>query len=234
MRGKNFILAFNLKNNLVENSYLNDVVVTDNMIFFPSFLQVEKFASNDVNLGVQNLCSFNQTITGEVTIDMLKKFGVKYCIVGHSERRNILQEDSEVISKKIQSLLNNKITPILCVGEKDNISLNDTLNFLDNQIGEIEKSIKNFDELQKNIILAYEPIFAIGSGIACDDNHIKDVSKFLKQKYHFDKILYGGSVNPNNCLTLSKIEYIDGFLIGGASLDSKKVNDISKKVGEYE
>ena len=231
MANKDFILAFNFKSNLVDKSYLEQIKKNKNMIFFPSMLQVESFIQSGVNTGCQDVSLLNQNCTGEITVSMLKNDEVRYCIVGHSERRKFLLEKGALLARKIGELIDYDITPVLCIGEAEKMNFDKTKEFLASQIDEINQFFDNFDIFQREIILAYEPVFAIGSGQACDKDHIKLVVDFLKENYNFSKVLYGGSVNETNCEELSQIDCLDGFLIGGASLNSEKVNEISKKVG---
>ena len=225
---KNFIVALNLKNNLIEvDEYFNNLQKNmQKTIIFPSFLQIfDVFKQNNkILLGSQNVQFNTKTITGEVTANQLKDIGVKYCLVGHSERRLYLNEDNNVISQKIKMLLENNITPVLCVGENSKLSLSDTFLFIKNQIDEV---LANFDNyVTQKIILAYEPVFTIGTGIACDVMHIKNVINFIKQNYNFNAVLYGGSVNELNCAQILQVDALDGFLIGSASLSYQKINKI--------
>ncbi|MBQ0017165.1 MAG: triosephosphate isomerase [Clostridiales bacterium] len=226
---RDFLIALNIKNNLIdEKVYFENLKESElKSIIFPSFLQLKDvfFDKNrKIELGVQDLQIDNLTITGEVKACDLKQFDVKYSIVGHSERRYKLFETSEVVSKKITESLDNKITPVLCVGEleqTENIKL--VFEFLDSQIKE---SLGNCFNRQKDIILAYEPVFAIGTGVSCDIEHIESVIDYIKDNYNFNEVLYGGSVNVNNCKEIYNIKNLDGFLIGSASLDYNKINKI--------
>lgn len=150
--------------------------------------------------------------TGEVSPKRLKNLGVKYVIIGHSERR-ALGETEEIIEKKLKAALKAGLIPILCVGEKK---------------GENAKKVIN-KQLKKNlkgVIIAYEPVWAIGTGNFCSANKANKVREFIKEKLD-NKILYGGSVNSKIAKDYLKIGF-DGLLIGGASLDAEEFRKIAK------
>lgn len=160
-------------------------------------------------LGSQNV--FNKTIgsfTGEISVNFLKDLNVKYCIVGHSERR-ALGETFENVIDKINILLNEEIIPIVCISlEKYN---KDEL-----------LRLKHFDG---RIVVAYEPLWAIGSGNAASIDNIIEALSYIKESIN-SKVIYGGSVNETNFKEIANIKEIDGLLIGGASLDKNKFKKI--------
>jgi len=184
-------------------------------------------------LGAQN-CHYknNGAYTGEISLNMLNDCGVQFVIVGHSERREFFHESSNDIEKKISMILKYNMRPILCIGETLNQRKNGkSFNVVGNQIRKALKSI----ELLENIIIAYEPIWAIGSGETATTNQIYDMHQFirntlkelkLKGNYKSIPILYGGSVNENNARSLISIKGVNGFLIGGASIDVIKFSKI--------
>ena len=217
------ILALNFKNNLVNSHfYIKNLVNSKlNVILLPSFLQLEAFnKKSNFNLGVQNVQSTLTTVTGEISAPMLKKYNINYCLVGHSERRISLNESNEILNQKIKCLLDNNITPILCVGENDILLEEKTIEFIKNQL-----SSNIILSNQSKIIVAYEPVFAIGSNKPCDINHLNKVINFIKSNYNFKVVLYGGSINENN---ISDFVRLDGVLVGRASLDVNKVNKMIK------
>ena len=186
-----------------------------------------------ISIGAQN-CYHEEgygPFTGATSAAMLKKMGAEYIILGHSENRKE-GETSKVIKKKIVSALNQNLNIILCVGEK----------FIDKNKGKtfsvIKKQIKGSIEKKFNtdkIILAYEPVWSIGTNKIPNLKELLNVIKFIKNDFKkifkrkkYPKVLYGGSVNKNNIKLLSSISEIDGFLIGGASQSSKKFIDIIK------
>lgn len=164
--------------------------------------------------------------TGEVSSVMLKEFNIEYAIVGHSERRMIFGEDGYLLVRKIENLLANNITPIFCLGEAQEIR--DGGRYLDFIVGQLELllQIKQF----KNLVIAYEPIWSIGTGLVPNNAQIVQVLNAIKafvQSYLvYDKIelLYGGSVSGKNAFNILSEPVIDGVLVGGASL---KVDDFS-------
>ena len=171
-------------------------------------------------LGGQNCSLFLEgAYTGDVSASMLYDVGCQFCIVGHSERRTIFNETNNEVSIKATNSLKNNIHPIICVGEtfqqkKDNR----TKEVLSKQIIE---SI-NGDSNNDNTIIAYEPIWAIGSGLTPSLDEIEDIHNFIKneiQGYENYKILYGGSVKSANSKEILNLNSVDGLLIGGASLN---------------
>ncbi len=197
-------------------------------------LMKNKIKNSKLKLGAQN-CHTNSdygAFTGSINSKMLKFIGAKFVIVGHSENRNFGDSDFS-INKKIKSALKENLKVILCIGE----TLNErrkkiTKKVLKKQIENGLSKIKEFN----NILFAYEPRWAIGTGLIPKEKdlakNIKDIKKILissNKKLKNAKILYGGSVNPINVKEIMKIKDIKGLLIGGASLNSKKFIDIIKK-----
>jgi len=187
----------------------------------------KKLKSSGIDVGAQN-CHQNENygaFTGFINSKMLKNVGAKYVIIGHSENRSS-GETNEIINIKIRSALKSGLKVIFCIGEtlKEKRRKN-TKQILNIQITKGLYKIKN----KKNIIIAYEPVWAIGSGIIPKSNELFKIIEFIKKKNRVLKILYGGSVNSKNIRDLKSISIIDGFLIGGSSQDSKKFIDIIKK-----
>lgn len=217
----NKLIVGNMKMNMSMeevNSYLGKInIKNDNVVFCPSNIYIPYFINKGLNVGIQNVFHKNKgSYTGEVSSYQASSLGVKYALVGHSERRSKFDEDDNLISLKINSIIDNNMKAILCVGEKKNENLEDILY---NQIVNVFTNINKYD----NIIIAYEPVWAIGTNeIPTNDKIIKAVNyikDLVKNKFNFDiKVLYGGSVNKENINLLNEIEEIDGFLIGGASL----------------
>ena len=165
--------------------------------------------------------------TGEISIDMLKDFSVSYIIIGHSERRNILNESFELIHKKVKICLENNIIPILCIGEKKE-EINQKEEIL---TAELKSAFDDIGDDRKNIVIAYEPIWSIGTGLVPTKEEIEEtlswIKKYIKDNYQVDcKTLYGGSVNEENISNLKEIQSIDGYLIGGASLKLNKLKQM--------
>ena len=189
----------------------------------------KRLKKTKIEVGAQNCHHSYDTgaYTGQVNSRMLKSVGAKYVIIGHSENRQLGDSD-KLINLKIKSAIRAGLKVIFCIGETLEQKKNKKTNHvLANQIKNGLKSIKN----KSNIIVAYEPVWSIGSGlIPKSDELIKSIA-YIKSKLGNKsiKILYGGSVNSNNVDKLKIITGIDGFLIGGASQNSNKFIDIIKK-----
>ena len=193
----------------------------------------KKTKNSNVSIGAQN-CHSNSAygpFTGFINAKLIKSTGATYIILGHSESRDSGETDL-IINKKIHSALKENLNVIFCVGEKlSEMKQKKTYNVLKKQLANGLRGIKKF----KNIIVAYEPVWSIGTGsvpqnseLSKNINHIKKILSKLKISKNI-KILYGGSVNPKNAKELAQIKEINGFLIGGASLDPKKFIDIINK-----
>ena len=173
-------------------------------------------------IGVQDVDYLDGPRTGAISVDMLIDMDCNFSIVGHSERRQLFNEDNELIKKKIESL-NNKIMTVLCIGEtKAESQKGNTKNILEEQLG-IIKGL----ELNESFTVAYEPVWAIGSGktpstveVNNIHQHIKDIVQSIAN-IEAVNVIYGGSVNCENAKSFFQQTNIDGALIGGASLDGK-------------
>ena len=194
---------------------------------------INKVKKSTISIGAQN-CHTHESygpFTGSVSSKMIKSIGAKFVIIGHSENRSYGDTDT-VINKKIKSSINNGLKVIFCFGE----TLNQRKKKLTNNVlfNQIKKGIFSIKKKQ-NIIFAYEPIWSIGTGAVLKKSDLEMNVRFIKNKLKTKlnvtnpKVIYGGSVNPKNINNLKEINNIDGFLIGGASLDSKKFIDIVKK-----
>ncbi|AAP56931.1 Triosephosphate isomerase [Mycoplasmoides gallisepticum str. R(low)] len=172
----------------------------------------------------------NKANTGTVSYEQLKDIGVNYVIIGHSERRKLFHESDELINQKVKTLLENKMRPILCIGETlEEYEANKTKAVLKDQL---EKDLKGIDSsLLKDLIIAYEPVWAIGTGKTASSQtaqdaiaYIRTVLGLLSSKTIANElpILYGGSVTPDNVSELLAQKDINGALVGGASLDPHK------------
>ena len=189
----------------------------------------KRLKNTNIEVGAQNSHENENSgpYTGHVNSKMLKNVGAKYIILGHSENRQN-GEDDKLINLKIKSAIKSGLKIILCIGETLREKKSKKTNqILSRQITNGLKSIKN----KSNIIIAYEPIWSIGTGLIPNTKDLINSISFIKSKFtqKSPKILYGGSVNGNNIIHLKNISIIDGFLIGGASQDSKKLIDIIKK-----
>jgi triosephosphate isomerase len=200
------------------------------LAIFPSFLAISeilKLRKNfKIKIGSQDFDFHDKgAFTGEVSIESLKKLGTNVALVGHSERRNVFGEDEKSIKNKFKTCLEKNITAVLCVGEKlSEKKQKKTRLVLKKQLKNIlnELSLKN-----KFFIVAYEPVWSIGSGMACDPEEANETIKFIKEelKKYTDKkipVLYGGSVSFENVKKYIDSSFIDGVLVGSES--SKKEN----------
>ena len=189
----------------------------------------KRLKNSNLEVGAQN-CHENDdygAFTGQVNSKMLKSVGAKYVILGHSENRKA-GEDDNLVNLKIKSALKAGLKIIFCVGESLSEKKNKkTTQVLKKQIEKGLQSIKN----KSKIIIAYEPVWSIGTGLIPKSEDLIKSVLFIRNKFgrKSPKILYGGSVNGDNINQLKNIKSIDGFLIGGASQDPKKIIDIIKK-----
>ena len=190
---------------------------------------IKKFKNCQIGVGGQN-CHENESFgphTGFVNSRMLKNIGAHFVIIGHSENRKKGESD-RLINLKIKSALEAKLKVIFCIGETlSEKRKKKTRSILSKQI---KIGLKNIKDKSK-IFLAYEPVWAIGSGLIPKPRDLFGTVEFIKSKFKdkLPKVLYGGSVNPQNITILREINNIDGFLIGGASQNAKKFIDIVKK-----
>ncbi len=187
----------------------------------------DKLKSSSIDIGAQN-CHESENFganTGQVNSNMLKDVGAKYVIIGHSENRQLGESDN-LINLKIKSSIKSGLKVIFCIGETlAQKRKKKTKKILSRQITNGLKKVKN----KKNILIAYEPVWAIGSGLIPNETEIFEITNFIKNKVKGSKVLYGGSVNPKNIKLLKKINNVDGFLIGGASQNPNNFIDIIKK-----
>ena len=192
----------------------------------------------NIFLSSQDVSMFNDgAYTGEVSAHQLAKLNISYCIVGHSERRQHFNETDEIINVKVNNLINKEITPIICFGESNDQRADG--NYMDFLINQIENSTKGLrkDKVDE-IIFAYEPIWAIGTGQNASLQDIVEViskvKEFISKKSFFSeekiKYIYGGSVSPDNSYEILNSKIIDGALVGGASLDVDKFIKIIESV----
>ena len=192
----------------------------------------------NIFLSSQDVSMFNDgAYTGEVSAHQLAKLNISYCIVGHSERRQHFNETDEFVNVKINNLINKEITPIICFGESNDQRADG--NYMDFLINQIENSTKGLrkDKVDE-IIFAYEPIWAIGTGQNASLQDIVEViskvKEFISKKSFFNeekiKFIYGGSVSPDNSYEILNSKIIDGALVGGASLDVDKFIKIIESV----
>lgn len=195
----------------------------------------EEFKGTGICLGAQNVHYEREgAFTGEISVPMLREIGVEYCIVGHSERRQYFNESDETVNRKAKALLEAGITPVICVGE--NLYQREH-NYQDKLVAEqVANAMEGIPaEDAAKVVIAYEPIWAIGTGRTATPiqaNHmckvIRDEIDEIYNEETADKVViqYGGSVKPENASEILNMEEIDGALVGGASLEPLKFIEI--------
>ena len=193
------------------------------------------FQKSGIFVGSQNVHSEpNGAFTGETSALLLRECGINWCIVGHSERREIFGETDDLICKKIEILIEHNIRPILCVGEtKDQ---RESLKYEEVVVNQLRKCFSKLNStLLNRCVVAYEPVWAIGTGKTADPEQVNVMHKIIRNELaslsnrkNSEKmqIIYGGSVNPENIKELMSMEEIDGALVGGASIVPDKFKEI--------
>ncbi|MDD6224019.1 MAG: triose-phosphate isomerase, partial [bacterium] len=210
---------------------LAQIETKQKLIICPSFPYLDNFRSKNYELGSQNVSSVEGgALTGEVSAEQLKSLNVKYTIVGHYERRKFLKETKAEICDKIKLLQKNDIIPILCIGEESN-QFPEFLAYLKEELSVILKDIS----MDSEMIIAYEPAWAIGTGMTPTTLEIKEVvtniKHFIKEYYKKEvKVVYGGSVNIENIKDFKEITELDGFLLGGTSLNISNLKEIIREL----
>ncbi len=221
----------NMKMNLTLDEikeYINNTREFKNeFVVIPTSIYIPYFIDNGYITGIQDVSKYdNGAYTSNVSAKQIKSMGITYTLIGHSERRHIFNETLEDVNEKVKKSLENDLKVVLCIGEKleqkDNYK-----NILEEQIKTALEGVESID----NIIIAYEPVWSIGTGLVPTNEEIEEITNYIKSvvndKYNKDiDVLYGGSVNEKNIDTLNKIENVSGFLVGGASLNKDKLYKI--------
>ena len=234
------IIAGNWKMNYCVNkaedfvSEIKDAINTDevDVVICPNFVALDRLSDlldgTNIKLGAQNVHTEDKgAYTGETSVNMLAAVGVKYCIVGHSERRQYFAETNEIVNKKAKKLLEKDINPIVCVGETlEEREANTMFDVVEKQVRESLEGIEEA-QMKRNVVIAYEPIWAIGTGKTATAEQANEMCKFIREvvsKMYNEsvaqavRIQYGGSVKPSNANEILNMSDIDGALVGGASL----------------
>ena len=213
------------------------------VILCPPVIYAEMFTDialeNNFSVGAQNCSNYaSGAYTGEISAEMLKAMDIEYCIVGHSERRKYFNENSKMLSEKVNQLLKNEISPIFCCGEVlEDRESNIHFDVVGKQLfeGLFHLTAEELD----NVIIAYEPVWAIGTGKTASPEQAQEMHAFIRnliaKKYDQEiaddtSILYGGSCNAQNAKELFALKDVDGGLIGGASL---KADDFLKIIQSF-
>jgi triosephosphate isomerase len=193
---------------------------------------------SSIQLGAQNLFWEEKgAFTGELSAPMLKDAGCQYAVIGHSERRQHFGETNETVNKKIKAALSHELIPIMCIGESlDEREKGKTIEKVEGQINDGLEGLGK-DEMRR-LIIAYEPIWAIGTGLTATPSQAEEIHLFIREKLaekygneiaSYAIILYGGSVKPDNTYELLKENNINGALVGGASLEADSFIQIAKE-----
>ncbi|MFB3918576.1 MAG: triose-phosphate isomerase [Candidatus Velamenicoccus archaeovorus] len=235
---KTTVEAIELANGLKRDLYDIDAI---GIIVCPPFTAIDEVAEvvyqTNIGLGAQNMHWEDAgAFTGEVSAPMLKELGCGYVILGHSERRQYFHETNEIVNKKLRSALKHGLTPIVCVGES--LEEREAGRTFDVIRDHVTNSLKGLDKEEiKKVIIAYEPVWAIGTGKTATPDQAQEVHRFIRdllEKAYTREIAdeitiqYGGSVKPGNIKELISQKDIDGALVGGASLDVKSFAEIVK------
>ena len=226
--------SVNSLNNVITYSKKNKLKAK--IVYCPPYTLIKSFVdktkNSNIQIGAQD-CHINSNygpFTGAISSKMIKDLGAQFVIIGHSETREA--NDNKKINLKIISALNEKLNVIFCIGEKLIDKKKKRTNFILKK--QLLEGLKNLSKFSK-VIIAYEPVWSIGTGIIPTENNLIKNIKFIKdtlkrsKRFSKSKVLYGGSVNPKNIKNLMRIDNIDGFLIGGASINEKIFIDIMKK-----
>ena len=230
------IIVLNHKSNLDQEEYskyienFSSLETKHQLVVCPSFINIGQLPANNIVLGAQNISSHpSGAHTGEISAKQLKSYNVEYVIIGHSERRKEQQESLFELNKKIKQALKSNINPILCVGEtKEERSSGQIETILKEEITTAITSLSKED--QEKIIIAYEPIWSIGTGLIPSNKDISKTINYIKKLLPNTKVLYGGSVNEENIDIIKKISNLDGYLIGGLSLHPEKLKILLEKI----
>lgn len=232
------ISLFSEISNMAKDELTNNqkLIICSPYIHLHSLVQMAKGYSG-ISIGAQNVFSEEKgAYTGEISASQLKSIGVEYVIIGHSERRAYFQEDDKILEKKLALALENELKVIFCIGES--LEERESTQYLRVIGAQLEAVLGNLNPKDMdNVVLAYEPIWAIGTGKTATPEQAQEVHAYIREKISnlFDaqialktSILYGGSCNPSNAASLFSQNDIDGGLIGGASLKSREFTDIAK------
>lgn len=208
-----------------------------NLVLFPSHPYLVFFRDEIYNLGSQDVSCFKGgAYTGEVNAMQLKSMNVKYCLIGHVERRKYFNEDTKIIIQKLKNTLDNNIKPVYIIGETEEEKLRGkTMSVLEYQIAKVFNHFKK-EELE-NFIIAYEPTWAVGNNNNITKDELIEIVLFIKKvirKYTLSQlpIIYGGGVNIENILDF--YSYIDGYLISSSAQKTKNLEEIYNKIINFD
>lgn len=249
IKGKEFIIAANWKmnKNAQDTASFLDAInkITWNskntiVLFPPSpylYLMRDKLRYSKILYGIQNVhWEDSGAYTGEISVNMARDFGCKYAIIGHSERRNLFFENDDMMSKKVEKCIKSGVKPVLCIGE--NLSERNSGQYKDILKRQISRGLEKVNkEMAQNVLIAYEPVWAIGTGVNAAPEQVEETHGYIRSVLDMlfgdnysqkIPILYGGSVKPSNAAEIAVAGNVSGFLIGGASL---KFDDMKEIIG---
>ncbi len=232
-------LSFDQEVSFAKQQYddLAKLAHNDTVVLCPSFTALhslaQQFKNSTVHIGAQTVSRHpSGAYTGQVSAQSLKEAGCTYCIIGHSERRNYCHETNVDIAHKLKELLKQQIIPIICIGEtKEQHEQQQTYEILEQQLEGVLQVIADDHHEIEQYCIAYEPVWAIGTGIIPTTQELAHIFAWLHEQCSAQtqtsvNLLYGGSVNPDNAHAILKIAHVNGLLIGGASLDIHKLKTI--------
>ncbi|MBR6072806.1 MAG: triosephosphate isomerase [Bacilli bacterium] len=230
------ILVLNLKMNLTKNNIIDyeRLIHNKNVIVMPQYPYLLFFnrEGKSYSLGAQDVSKYSKgSYTGEVCAKGLKSLGVKYCLVGHSERKEYFDEKLEDFRMKIQNVMDNDMVPIYCISQSEEEYMNDK------ELKEIENQLEAIPNYLKYIIIAFEPTWLIGStDLNIDYDHINKVMVKIKdwliERHMNHSIIYGGGVSSDNIDELKKLNCVDGFIISSSALDEEEIEKIYKNIND--
>lgn len=211
------------------------VLISDNVVAgiapsFPYLSRLRNLLPQSLKVGAQTVSEYNNgAYTGEVSSSMLRDLGVEFALVGHSERRQMFGDTNKIVLNKVNVLLEQSVLPVVCVGETEaEFKAGKTKQVIAEQLA----NLLSIDNVCNKIIVAYEPIWAIGTGLTATPDQAQEIHSFIRAQFEAVEaaesliILYGGSVNEANAKSLFLQEDIDGALVGGASLSVDKFSKI--------
>ena len=206
----------------------------EKIVLCPTFVNIDRMVNNlkgtNIFVGAQNCANKSEgAYTGEVSAKMIKSVGANVVVIGHSERRRYYNETDDVIKEKLDNILKENLIPVICLADAGDGDLRETIT---NQLSVLLKNVTN-----TNIVLAFEPVWAIGTGKTMEVNDIEEtllLVKTIAKDYlgYMPEVLYGGSVNADNAKEILQLKSVDGVLVGGASKNPYDFSKICKSRGE--